>query len=44
MSVLMERVKERFDWSGWQVDVYDAKGRRVWVTAFVDVDADREAA
>lgn len=41
---LMERVAQRFDWASWQVDVYDAKGRRVWVTAFVDVDADLEAA
>ncbi|QGY01483.1 hypothetical protein MMSR116_05885 [Methylobacterium mesophilicum SR1.6/6] len=41
---LMERVTERFDWSGWQVDVYDATGRRVWVKAFLDVDVDRAAA
>lgn len=41
---LMARVTERFDWWGWQADVYDAKGRRVWVTAFVDVDLDRAAA
>jgi hypothetical protein len=40
---LMERV-ERFDWSGWQVEVYDAKGRRVWIRAFVDVNVDVQAA
>jgi hypothetical protein len=37
---LMERVVERFDWSGWQVEVYDAKGRRVWIRAFPDVNVD----
>lgn len=41
---LMERVVERFDWSDWQVEVYDAKGRRVWIRAFPDVSVDREAA
>lgn len=25
------------DWTGWQVDVHDAKGRRVLVRAFTDV-------
>lgn len=41
---LMERVVERFDWSGWQVEVYDAKGRRVWIRAFPDVNVDTRAA
>ena len=41
---LMERVVERFDWSGWQVEVYDAKGRRVWIRAFPFVCVDRRAA
>ena len=36
---LMDRV-ERFDWSGWHVEVYDAKGRRIWIRAFVDVNVD----
>lgn len=41
---LMERVAERFDWSEWQVEVYDAQGRRVWIRAFPDVDVDVRAA
>ncbi|MGH1575248.1 hypothetical protein ACRAWG_37115 [Methylobacterium sp. P31] len=41
---LMERVTGQFGWSGWQVDVYDAERRRVWVRAFLDVDVDRAAA
>ncbi|MCJ2052818.1 DUF6894 family protein [Methylobacterium sp. J-070] len=41
---LMERVVDRFDWSGWQVEVYDARGRRIWSRAFVDVNADTRAA
>jgi hypothetical protein len=41
---LMERIVERFDWSGWQVEVYDAKGRRVWIRSFPDVNVDRRAA
>lgn len=51
MRVQAERVAlalmargDRFDWSSWQVEVYDAKGRRVWIRAFVDVDADVQAA
>ncbi|SDO68690.1 hypothetical protein SAMN05216360_1379 [Methylobacterium phyllostachyos] len=41
---LMERVVERFDWSRWQVEVYDARGRRIWIRAFPDVDVDARAA
>ncbi|MCJ2137540.1 hypothetical protein MKK69_26440 [Methylobacterium sp. J-026] len=41
---LMERVVERFDWSRWQVEVYDARGRRVWIKAFSDVNVDARAA
>lgn len=33
---LMERAPE-IDWSGWWVDVHDARGRRVLVRAFADV-------
>ncbi|WP_244527095.1 hypothetical protein [Methylobacterium sp. 275MFSha3.1] len=40
---VMERITERFDWSAWQVEVYDPKGRRVWIQAFTDVDADLQA-
>ncbi|KQT09047.1 hypothetical protein ASG40_10315 [Methylobacterium sp. Leaf399] len=29
------------DWSGWWVDVHDARGRRVLVRAFADVCAGR---
>ncbi len=41
---LMEQITDCFDWSRWQLDVYDAKGRRVWMRAFLDVDVDRGAA
>jgi len=37
-------VVERFDWSRWQVEVYDARGRRVWIRAFPDVNVDARAA
>lgn len=36
---LMEAV-EWFDWARWQVEVYDPRGRRVWLRAFQDVDVD----
>jgi hypothetical protein len=36
---LMETV-EWFDWVRWQVEVYDPKGRPVWLRAFQDVDID----
>ena len=25
------------DWSDWQVEIYDRKGRRIWLKAFIDV-------
>lgn len=40
---VMERIIGRFDCSTWQDEVYDPKGRRVWVQALIDVDANLQS-
>jgi len=31
------RLADRIDWSAWQVEVYDATGRSVWMRTFTDL-------